>query len=83
MGRCVARNQANGMMARASNNKIQITRLIYLTLMPIQLAIWPWNNKASTKNNNDDIIIDKAEVPVTVALSSSLLKNLKKAVSMP
>lgn len=39
VGCCVTRNQANGMITKASKSKIQMTRLIYFTSISIKCAI--------------------------------------------
>lgn len=83
VGFSIALNHANGIMTNASNNNIHITKLIYSTSIPVKLEILDLNKYAKIKNPIDVKSKDMVDVPTTRVLSFSLLKNLKKAVSMP
>ncbi|GAA0714530.1 hypothetical protein GCM10009430_07860 [Aquimarina litoralis] len=83
MGRSLARNQEKGMITKASNRSIQITRLIYFRSISVQADILCFSNKAIIKNTMDEMAMEIADVLITLSLFFSLLKNLKKAVSIP
>ena len=51
-GFSLALNQAKGIITKASNSNVQITRLIYFTSILIKEAIWFWKIKANTKKPN-------------------------------
>ena len=74
---------AKGIITKASKSKIQMTKLIYFASISIMDAIWFCPMSAMAKNPNDDTIKDMDAVLTTLALSSSLLKKRKKAVSIP
>ena len=83
MGCWVALNHANGIIAKASKSKIQITKLIYSTLILIRLAIGFCKKNATKQKTTEEIIKEIDAVPTTKFLFCSLLKKRKNAVSIP
>ena len=82
-GRSFALIQANGTMANASSTRIKIIYMINDSCTSIKAAKVPLKRKAAPKNIREDNSKDIKDVEITFPLSGYLLKNRKKAVSIP
>jgi len=78
-----ALNFENGIIANASRVKIQMVYVMYSTLISDQPESVFLNNNDINKKPKDDQKRVRVEVDITFFLFSSVLKNRKKAVSIP